>query len=483
MQTVVAYLSQRGVRTWCLEGGTLAEREPTSRGRIVAVVDVPDESYVVTTLPAVRGRDAGLLKRRRLEREFPGARLKAAQVIRRRTDNGAVEAVLLAVNAGPRLEEDLTSLAAAHQLRAVTTPALLAGEWLRCAKVTKRHLLIVLQTPAGVRQMFFDETRPVLSRLTAPGTPAATATEIARTLQYLQNAQRIERADHVELWFWGIDDDVAAACIPSGVAVSPGAAPRVSGLPDPERDGFEALLRLAARGPGRMQLAPDELRIGWLADRIERSARFTAAATVLLAIGVVGALEWRTAGLKAAANEAIMRRQALASAISSAERQAHAAGVALAEIATLPAASDAISGGAPRFDDVLRVVGEGFGADPAIVVQRVDLRAAAAEGAGSELAGEAATPAADLAACAASDSTSSAVLEVEFTLAQGLDVRRRSAALDAVRTRTARLERWTASEDARTLGRRDSLVVSDEERAPLAADSGRWTVCLQRGTT
>ncbi|NTW43234.1 MAG: hypothetical protein HGB14_02095, partial [Anaerolineaceae bacterium] len=46
------------------------------------------------------------------------------------------------MDAGTR--EALTALGNEHALRAVTTPALLAGEWLRRARTVKRRVLIVL---------------------------------------------------------------------------------------------------------------------------------------------------------------------------------------------------------------------------------------------------------------------------------------------------------------------------------------------------
>lgn len=493
MHCAVRYLSPHETRSLCVGNSGLMQGEPAPGAPVVAVVDVPDESYVLATLPIMRGSDAALLRRRRLEREFPGATLTALEVLRRRPADGVSDAVMMAVNGGPALQEALAALASAQALRAVTTPALLAGEWLRRAKVAKRRVLIVLPTPAGVRLMFLDDARPTLSRLTGALAPASTATEIARTVQYLQNSQRVERGENVELWFWGLDDETAAACVPSGVAVVPAAAPRVAGLPDPERDGLDALLQLAAQSPGRVQLAPDGLRLGWLAGGVERNGRLAAAALLLLSAGLAGLLEWRTAHLDTEVTTLVAERGAIEAEAAQLNATLQQRGVSLADVATLPDAERALARGALSFDDVLRVVGTGFAAHPDVLIQRIDMRAAATEAPPAAApvdptinAGDPGDPALaadapDPAACATGPADSNLVVEVEFGLATGLDVRRRDAALGAVRGATVALQPWRAGAAARSIGRRDPLVVSDEVDA--GADAARWNVCLRREVT
>jgi hypothetical protein len=493
MHCAVCYLSPHETRSLCASASGLVPGEPAAGAPVVAVVDYPDESYVLATVPIMRGRDAALLRRRRLQREFPGATLTALAVLRHRASDGVSDAVMMAVNGGPALQETLASLGNAHALRAVTTPALLAGEWLRRAKVAKRRVLIVLPTPAGVRLMFLDDARPTLSRLTGMLSPASTATEIARTVQYLQNSQRVERGENVELWFWGMDDATAAACLPSGVAAVPAAAPRVAGLPDPERDGLDALLQLAAQSPGRLQLAPDELRLGWLAGGVERNGRRAAAAALLLSVGLAGLLEWRTARLDTEVKTWVAERAAIEADAAQLNATLQQRGLSLADVATLPDAARALARGALSFDDVLRVVGTGFGAHPDVLVQRIDMRAAATEAPPvaapvdesldtGDLADPALAAAApDSVACATGPADANVVVEVEFSLAAGLDVRRRDAALGAVRGATGALEPWRAGAAARSIGRRDPIVATDEIAA--GADAARWSVCLRREAT
>ena len=491
MDGTLHYLSPAETRTLCWNGGRLQPGEAAPGTAAVAVVDYPDELYVLATVPIMRGRDVALLRRRRLEREFPGAALTTLLTLRRRPSDGVSDAVMIAVPGGPTLHESLTGIAARQALRAVTTPALLAGEWMRRARMRRRRVLIVLPTPAGVRLMFFDDARPTLSRLTGPLAPPSTSAEIARTVQYLQNTQRVERGEAVELWFWGMDDATAAACLPSGVAVTPAAAPRVASLPDPERDGLEALLALAVAAPGRLQLAPDSLRLGWLALEYERWGRIVAAAVVALAVALGGVLEWRIMHGAAAVAALVAQRAGLESEEAALAADLKRRGVALDEIATVPEAAVALGRGSIDPESALVVIGAGFASQPDIVVNGVEMRAAAlGESAGAEPspAGAAAdvvpdpavgeTGAEEGAEICTGTSQSRAAMFVEFGLADGLDLRRRDAALGWVREASGALRPWRAGPAARALGRRDAVVVSADRDESRAAT--QWAVCLRR---
>jgi hypothetical protein len=493
MQRAVHYLSQHETRSFRADGAALVPGDAAPGAALVAVVDFPDEAYVLATLPIMRGSDAALLRRRRLEREFPGATLTALEVLRRRSADGVTDAVMMAVNGGQALQDALLERAASHALAAVTTPALLAAEWLRRARVGKRRVLVVLPTPAGVRLVFIDNARTTLSRLTGPLSPGSTSAEIARTVQYLQNTQRVERGENIELWFWGVDDATAAACVPTGAAVTPSATPRVAALPDPERDGLDALLALAAQSPGRLQLAPDELRLGWLARGVERSGRLAAAAVLLLAVGIAGVLEWRASRLTAEVAELAAQRALIESDAAQLNESLQQRGLSLADVATLPEAERALARGALEFDAVLSMVGSGFATHPDVLLQRVEMRAAATDSAaappldgGGDAAEAADAAATELAAavaaggeaCAAGPPGDMAAVDVEFGLAPGLDVRRRDAALGAVRAASAELLPWRTSAAARAIGRRDALVATDDVDG--ASDAARWNICLRR---
>ena len=500
MRCAVHYLSPTENRVLDWDGERLRASEAPDGTAAVAVLDFPDESYVLASVPIMRGRDARLLRQRRLEREFPGAALSTLVPLRRRPSEGINEAVMIAVPGGPALHEALGGIAARQALRAVTTPAMLAAEWVRRARIRNRRVLVVLPTPVGVRLVFLDDARPTLSRLTGPLAPASTSAEVARTIQYLQNTQRVERDEAVELWFWGMDDATAAACLPSGVAVTPAAAPRMPSLPDPERDGLDALLMLAAGNPGRLQLAPDTLRLGWLAREYARWSRVAAAAVLALALSLGGILEWRIEHGAATVASLAAQRASLEVEEAALARDLERRGITLAEVATVPEAATALARGSLDPASALVVVGTGFAAQSDILVNGIEMRAAALgelptpdaatdSVAGPDDAADAADATADTegaAGGAVSDGTEScigaaepgAAMLVEFGLAEGLDARRRDAALGWVRDAAGELRPWRAGAAARAIGRRDAVVVS-ADRDEAHADS-QWALCLRR---
>jgi membrane protein YqaA with SNARE-associated domain len=297
----------------------------------------------------------------------------------------------------------------------------------------------------------------------------------------------------VELWFWGMDDATAAECLPSGVAVTPSAAPRLPQLPDPERDGLDALLALAARHPGSLQLAPDALRLGWLSREYARWSRLAAAAVLALAVSVGGVLEWRIAQGATDVAALVARRSGLEAEEAALAADLGRRGLTLAELATVPEAAMALARGSADPASALVVVGTGFAAQSDVVVNGVGMRAAPLgeppdmDPAGNGAAVREAAVVDDASADTGADGAESclgapepgAAMLVEFGLAEGLDARRRDAALGWVRDAAGDLAPWRAGPAARTIGRRDAVVVStDRDEAHSAV---QWTICLRRG--
>lgn len=489
MERGVFYLSAHETCGWRSEGYGLVAGDPAPGATVLAVVDFADEACVLARLPAMRGRDAALLRRRRLEREFPGVSLAALQVLRRHRHGSNADVVMVAVPGGQVLQEALDGLAGDFAVRAVTTPALLGGEWLRRAGLRDRRVLIVLPTPAGVRLMFFDGGWPKLSRLTASLDPSVTAVEIARTVQYLQNTQRVERGEAIELWFWGIDDAHAVACLPTGVDIVPGASPRVPSLPDPEADGLDALLAFGLAHPGRFQLAPDEVRIGWLAREFERGCRIAAAATIATALVATGALAWRTQRDARASAHVITQRNTIEHEMTRLGAELSSRGVTLAEVSTVPEARQALGESSLDAAAALSVVGAGLGVQPDVVIESVELRAgtlpvsavASAERAAENVPIADSTGAGPIDGATACGGGAEPSILVEFGLAEGIDVRRRDAALGWVREATSGLDPWRAGPAATAIGRRDALVVTADRTE--ARTGSRWSICLQREAT
>jgi hypothetical protein len=484
----VRYLSAEHCRDWVLRDASLHEAplEGDSRS-LVVVVDYAEESYVPTSLPMLRGADQRRLCARRLEREFPGALLTALVRLRARSAEGSIDAVMMAVGGGAPLATALRELGTRQALRAVYTPALLAASWVRLAGLSERRVLTVMPTPAGVRLTFVDAGHAVLSRLTGPLATGATAAEIARTVQYLQNTQRVERGVPLELWFWGVPEQDVAQYVPGGDQTRLGSAPPTNGLPDPQRQGFAALLALAASRPSGPQLASDALRAGWIARRLQRTARWAAAAVVLFAGCLAGWLSYEAAVAARSAQAFAAEREGYERERAALEDELARQGLALVEWQVLPEVASRLQEGALDLADALEAAGGAFGAVADLQVMAIELRAGEPT-AGSDTAQL--TPVAD--ALAAPDAPSAppeaeclqqatvaATMKIDFTLAPRIGVRRRESALGFVREAAMRLGPWQPGTALLRLGAADPLVVNAGDDA--SEDATTWSACLRRG--
>lgn len=469
-KSAVHYLSAGASRSWEFTSWGLQDAEPAEGSQLVVVVDFSDEMHSPATVPLVRGSDGALLRRRRLEREFPGVPLCAMLPIARRRREGVEEVVMIAAGADNDVQETLEALSTRHAISGIYTPALLVAAWLRRANLMQGQVLVVLPTPAGMRLVFIDAGRPLLSRLTPPLSSGTTGIEIARTIQYLQNTQRLAAGDALELWFWGVSDAEAESCLPSGVPFRVGAAPSVKGLPDPESDGFTALLDLAASGAPGVQLGADKLRLGWFSRQVTRWSRLAAAAAVAGAALLAGALEYQ-AWQAGRFSQALHTEQAAFEAEKSTlVADLARRGLTVEDIQLLPDVESRLLSTEVRLGEVSRIVGQAFGADPDVMLQSLEFHSAHAllayDGAGHSCGTEQAEP--------------GAILEVDFRLAEGLDVRRRTEALAAVRQQLLNLPRWRSSQAGVQIGQREPLVVKAGSEA--ADTSGEWAACLWRGT-
>jgi hypothetical protein len=117
-------------------------------------------------------------------------------------------------------------------------------------------------------------------------------------------------------------------------------------------------------------------------------------------------------------------------------------------------------------------------ASDAVAVPATDAGSAAAESSGAASTEFAVADAVGSEACASGPPGELAVVDVEFGLAPGLDVRRRDAALGAVRAASAALQPWRTSAAALAIGRRDALIATDDVDG--ASDAARWNICLRR---
>ena len=465
----ICYLADGCDETWLPTPAGLTPAEVPEGAPLIAVVDSADEAHVITSMPAVRGANATRLLRRRLEREFPNTQLRLAQRLRRRREHGATDVVLNAVMADAALEARLTELGAHYALRALTTPSLLVAAWLQRARLRPHRLLVVLPTPAGLRLVFIEDGLPSLSRLMPPVDATGTATEIARTIQYLQNTQRIDRNEPLEIWCWGLAAEQVDACLPPGVSHVLGAAPQIRGLPDPGRDGWRALLRAASdRAPG-VQLLADDLRLGWFAHEAGRWSRRLAIATLLAAVAGSAVFQWRAQGWQQEAAQVQAGTSTISSSLAELEAELAGRGLLLQDVRVVPDVEDALRGTEARLTEVFGMVGRAFGAERALRLATLELRSA---------------PVSALArppqfGCEGQDLSAVPAAQVVFGVADGLDIRARAAALRGLRERLSQVSPWQPTLSTVRIGAQDDVRVAAGADNPLYATE--WTACLQRG--
>lgn len=490
MSRFVRYISSGEWRDWLANGSTLTPAPLEGGGSsVVVVVDFPDESYVPTSIPAVRGRNRRLLERRRLEREFPGSPLRALIRLDYRGAERGDNAVMICAGGGTALAGSLSELGARHALRGVYTFALLAAMWARRAGCSTRRVLITMPTPAGVRLMYLDRGQPTLSRLTGP-LGSGTAAEIARTVQYLHNTERAERGVPLELWFWGIPDHEVSQHLPGSGEVRLGTSPAVAGLPDPRGHGFDALLQIAARPSPGPQFAPPGMRAGWLVRRLQRFVAASAAAVVLLAISVAAVLHWRTATMLDEAQTFRLERERLQQSIAQWESALLERGLSRLEVQVLPDAAAHLQRGALDLDEALAVVGNAFGADADVDVSKLELQAGdplseVTSGLGPDVAptdAGASPPPQGIASVETGcfgESAAHAAMQVDFGLRAGIGVRRREAALSFIGEAATQQRGWHTDSALRRLATIQTLTVTG--RGDASADTARWRVCLRQG--
>jgi hypothetical protein len=465
----ICYLGSGQSLHYAIESGVVKTGDPRPGAELVVIVDVADETQAAKSLPLVRGSgNAGSLSQRRLDREYPGVALKTLIPIRRRPAEGLVDVVMVAADSTGSLSTELATLADASPVRGVYTPALLAAHWMKLARLTTRQVLVLMPTPAGIRLMFLDGCAPLLSRLVPQSTPDKLGVEIGRTIQYLNNTQRVARTTRLELWFWGLDDATAAASLPQGDNFELGATPRIARLPNPEQLGFDALLQIAATRPPPQQLAPHTLRVSWYA-KVSRKWGIGLAASVLLgAAGAAAFLLSQAQQLHAEAESVLAADGAYQEQRSTVEAALAREGLSLDELLTMPAAAAALRESQVTATEALAMAASVLGSRSEIALQSLQFQ--------SGRVGQ--DPAVAAGACAAEAEGRVATVEAGFRMVEGIDVRGSSDALAHVRRSVSRAANWRSGASTENLGQLQPLAVSGSgERADTAAD---WSICLMR---
>ncbi len=462
----IHYLSVNEQVSWSLRGDQLLESEAASGMPAVVVLDIADEAHAVDSIPLVRGRgDAALLARRRLAREFPGVALTALLTVRRRPRNALTDVVLIAADTAARHTAALHELSTRHSLRGVYTPALLVAEWLRRAGQAARQVLVVLPTPAGLRLVFVDQGRPLLSRLMPLVDGEAAAVEIGRTVQYLYNTQRVSRDTPVQIWFWGMEESRVSTLLPAGDAYRVADTPAAARLVNPASDGFRALLKMVASQPPIDQLAPHEMRIGWYALLARRWCKGLAAAALVL--GFASAFWFTRSTMELKSSTASLREEINGNAATRADIEAslQQQGLTLQTVLDIPEAGANLLGSQVQVREAFDIAGRIFGTHQDISLQSLEFQS-------QPMVGGLAVDT----ACGAGLDEPKAGIEAKFKLAENLDVRQRAQSLEAVRTALLAAKSWHATSESVALDRTTPLI------ARAGADSGsedtEWTACL-----
>jgi hypothetical protein len=469
MPHAICYLGSGQSLHFAVESGAVKSAEPRPGAELVVVVDVADETQAAKSLPLVRGSgDAGSLSQRRLDREYPGVALKTLIPIRRRPAEGLVDVVMIATDSTGSLATHLSTLAEASPVRGIYTPALLAAHWMKLARLTTRQVLVLMPTPAGIRLMFLDGCAPLLSRLVPQSTPDKLGVEIGRTIQYLNNTQRVARSTRLELWFWGMDDATATASLPQGDNFELGATPRISRLPDPEQLGFDALLQIVATRPPPHQLAPHALRVNWYAQVSRRWGIGLAASLLIGAAGIAAFLLSQAQQLRTEAESVVADDSAYQEQRSAVETALASQQLTIDQLLTMPAAAAAVRDSQVTVDEALTMAARVLGSRNELSLQSLQFQSGRV---GQE-------PAVAAGACAAEAEGRVATLEAGFRMVDGIDVRGSSEALAHVRKSVAHAGTWRSGASTESLGQLQPLAVSGSgERGDSAAD---WSICLMR---
>lgn len=414
MSRDVLYLSAQGER-W-LVGAAAHAHAP-----VAVVADFVEEALVRATLPQVGGRDREALVARRLQQEFRETPFRTAYRIGApRGARGAktVEHVLLGLPAANALNPVLATLAdAGRGVSGVWTVTLLVDAWMREARAKPAALLVVLPTPAGIRHVFLEHGRPVLSRLVPAADAPAARAELERTVAYLYNARLLERGTELPAWHWGASEP--AGDVP-GLRFEP--APRGPAGLDAQREGLDALLQLALRKPPAIQLAPEAARLHFIAWRMRRRLAVGAGLAAIALLALAG-LRWNAAREHAARTQALEAQlRGVQAEIAQVQARYAAIGSDAQTVRDAIAAHRELIERAPAFETGLALASRGFDAAAGYRLESLRWRLAGPDAAAGGV-GEEACPGADPQADPADPPAPLAGIALAGTLAGAMPLR------------------------------------------------------------
>ncbi|SMB24246.1 protein of unknown function [Sterolibacterium denitrificans] len=296
--SILLHFTMHGARYWQhrKHGWQPCDEPPRTNDPVWVLTDLAGESFVDVEVPPLHGRDRRDLIERQLAAHFPDTTWRTALRVRsaERRQRHAVPAapmatmrcLLFGISDGKKLDAELdarnVSIAALN-----ATSLLLAG--IGQDPQLPAELFIVLPEPSGLRIVFLQHHRPLLTRLAPWQAQAETQTqtlveEIGRTCRHLESAHILPRdqqaaatppllilgrqAEHAEL-------ETALAAANYTLLASPAAWQRLQDNSD--RPLFDLAMRKQPFG----QLAPLARRRHHLAARLRKPAL---AASLLLAM-------------------------------------------------------------------------------------------------------------------------------------------------------------------------------------------------------
>ncbi len=279
----VLHISAGGNVWWGKRSSGWVQLSEPDKDPVWALTDLAEESFLETNVPRIFGNDRCNYVQRQLANRFPETRFRVSVPARRGgslMDRLAppVE-ILTAIEPADRLNDALASL----ELPLVgvwSTSTMLAH--VGCRSNMPANLLVVLSQPSGMRILFIKDHTPVLTRLVARAETAADqSVEILRTMRHLENTRVIERGgQRFSALLLDASDGLAAILARDRLDALDAGISRTAKL---VKDWQQELLTMVCRSPAG-QLAPMQMREGYLAMRTSRAAIGTAAVCVAATI-------------------------------------------------------------------------------------------------------------------------------------------------------------------------------------------------------
>lgn len=286
------------------------------------VSDIMDESYIQSSLPPIwMPSTRQQLVQRRLTQQLRDTPYRAAALIPSSSYRPPVRASLIGLGQTERISDWVSALTA-HEVR-------IKGLWPMSAlialavnaKVTRRvrpgitnapantrPYLVLVATPAGLRQVLVRGGLPLFSRLAIGSSPDSLSAgnvllEARRTVQYLIGQDWLTTAEQpiaTQMWL-PLEDDAEL------VAAANDAALDVQSI-TAYADAYASLLPLLTKAPAQLQFLPESFRLSW------RAAQIASASTIVGITAVVLAALWSADLLWESINKRTLARQQLATA-------------------------------------------------------------------------------------------------------------------------------------------------------------------------